>query len=268
MAEKDIAFITGANTGIGFEVVKALLQSPKAYHILLGSRSLEKGKEAISQLAEVLEGSSNTVELVEIDVTVDETINKAAELVETKFGRLDALVNNAGAAFDKLFTSDATDFRTLFNKSYDVNVSGAQVTTAAFAPLLIKSKNARLLFLTSGTANLTGHEQALIPARAASVPKGWPKEGLIGGQAYKACKTALNMVMITWHWFLKDDGVKVWSISPGMLATNLTGNPELLRKAGAGEPSLGGDLIKRVLEGERDADVARVVTQNGAVQPW
>lgn len=178
------------------------------------------------------------------------------------------LTYNEGAAFDKLFTSDATDFRTLFNKSYDVNVSGAQVTTAAFAPLLIKSKNARLLFLTSGTANLTGHEQALIPARAASVPKGWPKEGLIGGQAYKACKTALNMVMITWHWFLKDDGVKVWSISPGMLATNLTGNPELLRKAGAGEPSLGGDLIKRVLEGERDADVARVVTQNGAVQPW
>jgi NAD(P)-dependent dehydrogenase (short-subunit alcohol dehydrogenase family) len=96
MAEKDIVFITGANTGIGFEVVKALLQSPKGYHILLGSRSLEKGKEAISQLAEVLEGSSNTVELVEIDVTVDETINKAAELVEAKFGRLDALVNNAG----------------------------------------------------------------------------------------------------------------------------------------------------------------------------
>lgn len=159
------------------------------------------------------------------------------------------------------------DFRTVFNKSYDVNVSGTQVMTATFAPLLLKSANARLLFLTSGTANLTGHEQSLIPARYPP-SKGWPKEGLVGGQAYKASKVAINMVMMTWHWFFKDDGVKVWSISPGFLATNLTGDAEALRKAGAGDPALGGDLIKRVLEGERDGDVARVVAQNGVLQPW
>lgn len=162
---------------------------------------------------------------------------------------------------------DAADFRGLFNKTYDVNVSGAQVTTAAFAPLLIKSQNPRLLFLTSGTATLAGNQKGLIPARMGDIPAGWPKDVTLG-MAYRTAKTGLNMLMLTWHWVLKPDGVKTFAISPGFLATNLVGNKEALKAAGAGDASLGGDLIKRVIEGERDADVGKVVTQNGVVQEW
>jgi NAD(P)-dependent dehydrogenase (short-subunit alcohol dehydrogenase family) len=116
---------------------------------------------------------------------------------------------------------------------------------------------------------LIGHSKGPIPARGPGAPAGWPKTGpFTAGQAYKTAKTAINMQMLTWHFILKDDGVKTWSISPGFLATNLTGNAEALRKAGGGDPSLGGDLLRRVLEGERDNDVGRVVTQNGAVQDW
>lgn len=77
------------------------------------------------------------------------------------------------------------------------------------------------------------------------------------------------MVMVAWHGVLKGDGVRVWCVSPGFLATGLLGGrPDLLRKAGAGEPRVGGELLRKVVEGERDGDVGKVVTQNGEVQGW
>lgn len=166
---------------------------------------------------------------------------------------------------------DPEDIRTLrqnFNKSYDVNTSGTHVITHAFAPLLIKSSDPRILFITSGLSTLNGLESTgLSPLQPNStIPAGWPKPYTIQA-GYRASKAALNLVMLNWHWLLKEDGVKVWCISPGFLATNLGGNQELLKKMGAGDPSLGGNLIKQVVEGERDADVGKVVSQDG-IQPW
>jgi hypothetical protein len=76
------------------------------------------------------------------------------------------------------------------------------------------------------------------------------------------------MLMLEWVRLLKKDGVKVFCISPGFLATNLAGlGPEKLRQMGAGEPSLGGKIIKEVVEGERDDDAGKVV-KTGGVQSW
>lgn len=76
------------------------------------------------------------------------------------------------------------------------------------------------------------------------------------------------MLMLEWQRFLKEDGVKVFCISPGFLATNLGGmGPEKLRAMGAGNPSLGGILIRDVVEGKRDADAGKVVNAAG-VQAW
>lgn len=96
MAARTIALVTGANTGIGYEAVKALLQSTKSYHIFLGSRSLEKGKLAIETLKKECPESSSTVEAVQVDLTSDDSIQKAYDTVEKGPGYLDALVNNAG----------------------------------------------------------------------------------------------------------------------------------------------------------------------------
>jgi hypothetical protein len=53
----------------------------------------------------------------------------------------------------------------------------------------------------------------------------------------------------------------------GLPGYGVRGNPELLKKAGAGDPATGGELILKVIEGERDGDVGRVVIQDG-VQEW
>ena len=61
----------------------------------------------------------------------------------------------------------------------------------------------------------------------------------------------------------------MWSISPGMLATNLgLGDPAMLRKMGAGDPEVAGTFIVGVLEGQRDGDVGKVIARDGVVQEW
>lgn len=96
MSTKDIVLITGANTGLGYETVLSLLKSPKPYHILLGSRSLDKGRVAAEKATTDASGTLSTVEAVQIDVTDDASIQALREHIETKFSRLDILINNAG----------------------------------------------------------------------------------------------------------------------------------------------------------------------------
>lgn len=96
MADKELVLITGANTGIGLEAVKALFRSPKTYHVLLGSRTPSNADKAIAQLEEEFPHDKSTVEPVQIDIADDESIRKLFEHVESNYGRLDVLVNNAG----------------------------------------------------------------------------------------------------------------------------------------------------------------------------
>ncbi|KAK5987213.1 Short-chain dehydrogenase/reductase tropE [Cladobotryum mycophilum] len=208
MSDKEIVFITGANKGIGYETVKALFQSPKSYHVFLGTRSVANGDAAVAQLSKEVPRTSSTVEVVQIDIEDDESITRAAELVKGKTGRIDVLVNNAGAAFDTTFVNDASRWRTLFNQSFNVNVTGTQV---------------------------------FMPSWSGGVAGGWPKDdNFTAIQAYKTVKTGLNMLMLTWYQILKADGVKTWAISPGFLATDLGEKKEMLKKVGAGDPSIGG----------------------------
>jgi NAD(P)-dependent dehydrogenase (short-subunit alcohol dehydrogenase family) len=160
--------------------------------------------------------------------------------------------------------------RERWNRTYDVNVSGTQVATEVFAPLLLKSADPRLVFLTSGLASLNRLSAAYYPPRPAAVPKGWPKEmPAPPSDAYRVSKTALNMAMLEWHYLLQPDGVKVWSVSPGFLATGLgkLGKEALLAR-GAGTADVGGKFIKDVIQGARDGDVGKVVFNDGSVQPF
>lgn len=267
------------NTGLGYEIVKALYASSAPYDLIIGTRTLANGEAAVTTLqSEVPSPSSpsSTISVLQLDVTSDASIEAAVTEINSRHnGRLDVLINNAGAAFDDALKSGALTLRETFNKTWDVNVAGTHVLTTLAAPLLLQSADPRLVFMTSGTSSLWETEeenwgsQPVLARINASPEKGWPKPA--GPQPltmYRTAKTGLNMLMRDWARVLKNDGVKVWAVSPGFLATGLGGQgPDVLKRFGAAEPSVGGEFVRGVVEGKYDHVVGKVIKVD-KVQPW
>jgi NAD(P)-dependent dehydrogenase (short-subunit alcohol dehydrogenase family) len=89
-------FITGANAGLGLEIVRALLGSTKTYTIYLGSRSMSNAMNAIKTLERDVPSTKSTIKPVEIDVASDQSIQAAFSTISAETDRLDVIVNNAG----------------------------------------------------------------------------------------------------------------------------------------------------------------------------
>ena len=225
MSFKHIVLISGANRGVGFEAVKKLAQDPN-YHIILGSRSLSQGQEAASSLP-----APASVEPLEIDVTLDESIEAAVETVKSKYGRLDALVNNAGiglAAFEP-----GTPRREMLEKTFATNTTGSVCMTEAFLPLLRQSKSPRLVFVSSAVGSIAETLD--------------PKASHYGASpiamAYKASKAAQNLTVAHYAVLLRDEPFRVNACTPGLSATKFSG--------GRGrDPSIGAEIIVRLAKGE------------------
>lgn len=227
MADAKVVFITGANTGLGLEIVKSLCRSSNHYHILLGCRTHSKGETAIQEIQKQYPSTSSSLSLLEVDLSSDDSIEKAVHSISTQYGRIDVLLNNAGASFDRSVQQNAMTIREAWNASWDVNVSGTHVLTTLAVPLLLKSSDPRLVFMTSGASSLTESESSasdMLKRLNTSPAQGWPKETLMPiGSSYRSSKAGLNMLMREWAKILRNDGVKVWCISPGFLATGLGG---------------------------------------------
>lgn len=290
-SDKTVILVTGANTGLGYEVVKALAKSSTPYEIIVGCRTVSSGDTAIEEIKKECETSS-TFSTLQVDLESDSSLEKAIEEITAKHGRLDVLINNGGANFDTSIASGKMSMREAFNKSWDVNVTGTHILTHRAVPLLLKSSNPRLMFVTSGTSTLAETERFDGPMyeRLNGAPEaGWPKkEGFIPITSYRSSKTGLNMLMREWEKTLRNDGVKIWCISPGLLATGLAGvGADTLRKVssclevshtsvyanytvqmGALEPYIGGEFIRDVVEGKRDGDTGKVIRNKGVIQPW
>lgn len=172
----------------------------------------------------------------------------------------------SGAQLDQQLASGQLSMRQMWNSSWNVNTVGTQIMTHTFIPLLLQSENPRLLFITSGTSTLAGTENMALTVNQYP-PKGWPKGGGPSVPAYRSSKTGMNMMMREWYRILKEDGVKVWCISPGYLATGLGGSQENNQKAGAGDPAVAGSFVRSVVEGVRDGDVGKVILRD-SIQPW
>jgi NAD(P)-dependent dehydrogenase (short-subunit alcohol dehydrogenase family) len=197
-----VALVTGANKGIGFEIAR---QIGKANHrVLLGARDLKRGRDA----AATLQAEGLDVRFIHIDLGSAETIQAAAASIDTEFGRLDVLVNNAAIAdgADGPPSKTSTDAVRLV---LDTNFVGTLAVTQAMLPLLRKSSAGRIVNVSSGLGSLT-----------LNADPGWEYAPfkLLG---YSASKAALNMLTIQLAAELTDTGIKVNSANPGFTATDL-----------------------------------------------
>lgn len=85
---KTIVLITGATSGVGYGLAAQLLKRG-SYHVLVGSRSHERATNAVKQLKSEHQSQSDAIEMLQIDVTDDDSIDKAAATVQEKHGKVD-----------------------------------------------------------------------------------------------------------------------------------------------------------------------------------
>ncbi|WWC89031.1 uncharacterized protein L201_003949 [Kwoniella dendrophila CBS 6074] len=267
---KTVVLITGANSGIGYQTVRHLLASERPYHIFLGARSNDKSQSAITRLVEEYPRTSSELSPLVIDLESDDSIAQAHETIKAKTDVLDVLINNAGVELDGDGAENGLKTRQIFDKTWSTNVTGPYILTSTLIPLLLKSKDGRILFLTSGTASfeLSTNEEFFLNI---SPEAGWPKKYQRELPSYKSSKVGLNMIMRDFYRILKNDNIKVWTVNPGFVVTGLGGNPETLKNLGAGNPDQSGSFVKDVVEGKRDKDVGKTVQQKwlyGDVLPF
>ncbi|KAK4554047.1 hypothetical protein LTR86_008888 [Recurvomyces mirabilis] len=254
-ATKKLVAITGANQGLGYYAAQQMASSGK-YHVLIGSRDIDKANKAIEQM---VSDDSYTVdkanlEPLKIDVNEDESIKAAAKSVEDKHGKLDILMLNAGIAGAQAASKNGTGptLRELYQQHYDTNVFGAAVTVDAFLPLLRKSTEKRIGFTSSGLASLA---LAVDPSAHASYSAAmYP--------IYRSTKTSLNMIMAHYARLLETEGFIVSASDPGYCATNLNNHQ------GFKDPRDGCKALIIAATGPKEKVHALMVDDQGKAVPW
>ena len=190
--------ITGAGRGIGLAVTKVLLsQGDKVF------AACRKPKESPA-LDSLLKEYKGALEIVGLDADSDESVRKAILDVSKKTVSLDVLINMAGilprphdASLENLDFQQCRD-------AFETNVLGPLRVTRFFLTLLRKSKNARVVNITSGVGSISGTDNPHF-------------------YAYGASKAALNKVTRTQAFEFKKDGIIVVALDPGWVKTDMGG---------------------------------------------
>lgn len=204
---KQVAFISGANRGIGFETAKRLAE--KGINVILGSRDLEKGRKSIDELKSL----GHDVELAQYDALDSHAPDKIYSYINDKYKKLDILINNAGVLLTgNLFVSNSSTISEKdLKNTFQVNLFSVISLTQRLLPLIKKSSSGRIVNVSTILSSLTLHSAKDSPIAPA-------KEF-----AYNASKTALNAFTIHLANELKDTKIKVNSGHPGWVKTELGG---------------------------------------------
>ncbi|ATD66494.1 short-chain dehydrogenase [Luteimonas chenhongjianii] len=199
-----IALVTGATRGIGLETVRQLAEA--GVHTLLAGR--DRGRAVAAALE--LQATGLPVEAIELDVTDAASIAEAARTIEARHGRVDILVNNAGILADNPQLGAAGQSIDTWRTTFDTNVFGLVATTQAMLPLLRKSAAGRIVNVSSLLGSISQHQD---PASFIYDFKGTP--------AYNVSKSAVNAWTVHLAHVLKDAGIKVNTIHPGYVRTDM-----------------------------------------------
>lgn len=195
-----VALITGANKGLGKEIGRQL--GARGYTVVLTARDGEAGKAAAADLA----AAGCDVHAVQLEVTSPADIERLVDFLETTFGKLDVLVNNAGISieWDGQPTSAEKIRRTL-----EVNLVAPYTITEALVPLLSRSDDARVINHSSMLGSIGTAE------------KMWEQVGGFMAVGYSTSKAGLNMLTMIQSKKLESKGIAVAAAHPGWVKTDL-----------------------------------------------
>lgn len=180
MSEK-VVFITGASSGIGKAIAEFL--QDKNYKVYGTSRNPEKYPDS-------------KVNLIPLDVTDIESVNKAVTLIIEKENRIDVLINNAGAGITgALEEIPANEIR----RNFETNFFGPVEVMKAVLPQMRKQKSGLIINITS----IAGYM------------------GLPYRSVYSASKGALELITEALRMEVKQFGIEITNVAPGDFATNI-----------------------------------------------
>ena len=220
--DEKIAFISGANRGIGFETAKGLGET--GITVVIGVRDLAKGAIAVEQLQKL----GIKAEAIHYDAAQPGAENAVFEYLASRYGKLDILVNNAGILKEQLVggNNSSSVEQAVLKETFQTNLFAVIALTQKLLPLLRKAKAGRIVNLSSILGSLTLHSMPNSPIDPAK------------GFAYNASKTALNAYTVHLAHELKDTPIKVNSAHPGWVKTELGGANAPMEVADSGKTSV------------------------------
>lgn len=198
MTTEKIALVTGANKGIGLEIVRQLAKA--GFRVFLTARDRQRGEEA----SKTLQQDGLSVEFLQLDVADETSIDKLAKELPSQIDHLDVLVNNAGIYLDASNASVLEVEPTLILQTLQTNTLGPLRLTQKLVPLLAKSNAGKVINVSSGGGQLTDMSD-------------W-------APAYSLSKTALNAITGMMAAALRDKHIVVNSICPGWVRTDMGGS--------------------------------------------
>ncbi|MGP3973697.1 SDR family NAD(P)-dependent oxidoreductase [Streptomyces sp. 8N114] len=233
-----ITLITGATRGLGLETARRL--HALGHIVYLGARDPERGERAARETGG---------RLLPLDVTSEESVRAAAELLGAREQHLDVLVNNAGVPGAVMTAEETTaaDMSTV----YDTNVFGVVRTTRAFLPLLRASRAPVVVNVSSGLGCIGAVGDPKV--REVAVPDWLP------ALTYASSKAALNMLTAQYAHALP--GFRINAVDPGFTATDFNGH------SGRRTVSEGAEIIVRMARVGPDGPTGGYFADHGAL-PW
>ncbi|MBN8826831.1 MULTISPECIES: SDR family NAD(P)-dependent oxidoreductase [unclassified Spirosoma] len=196
MVTDRIALITGVSRerGLGYETAKQLKDI--GFTVVITARDYDKVRTLADQIGAIAKP---------LDVTSDASVAAIARELDDEFGRLDVLINNAGAFFDFGGNPLTADMQ-FVKDALDTNLLGAWRVIQALYPLLEKSDAARIVNVSSGAGSFSdpvfglGYHFSKVPV-------------------YAITKLALNGLTVKLATETKDSPIKINSVDPGFTAT-------------------------------------------------
>jgi short-subunit dehydrogenase len=190
---KKVAVVTGSSSGIGFET--SLLLARNGFFTYLTMRNLDKAKI----ISNIKQKEKLSLEILQLDVTNDESVKEAINKITNEQERIDVLVNNAGYAlvgpFEEISIKE-------FKEQFETNVFGVIRVTQTVLPTMRRQKGGIIVNISSIAGKIG------FPLTSAYVSSKFALEGLSESMAYE----------------LEQFGIKIILIEPGVIKTNFDKN--------------------------------------------